>query len=140
MIFFVFFVTMPFVAGQAEEVDEAPRNSGPRRYGDLKNIARQLLTGEDTMGDWKLSANGFEQFWSQIWSYGCHCSSKDSDRPMSEMGVGVPVDHIDTSCRNYKRCQYCVAEKYNGTTPIGECIGEFIRVSLPKVSIWIKNF
>ena len=86
-----------------------------------KNISAILNSCQDGPG-------GFEEYWSQIWSYGCHCFSADSDRPLSEMGVGVPVDHIDTSCRNYKRCQYCVAEKYNGTTPIGECIGEFIRV------------
>ena len=46
------------------------------------------------------------------------------------MGVGVPVDHIDAACRQYKRCQHCVAHQFNGTTPIGECIGEFIRVIL----------
>ena len=54
----------------------------------------------------------------------------NSDRPLSEMGVGVPVDHIDAACRQYKRCQHCVAHQFNGTTPIGECIGEFIRVIL----------
>jgi len=36
----------------------------------------------------------FNTFWSRLWSYGCHCFSADSDRPMSEMGFGIPVDGV----------------------------------------------
>jgi len=118
-------VTTPKVENQEEGLEA--RGSGKveaRRYGDLKNIAEVIFTHP---GHNKMDQFEFNTFWSRLWSYGCHCFSADSDRPMSEMGFGIPVDGVDSACRAYKRCQRCVSQQYNGTTPIGECIGEFVR-------------
>jgi len=37
------------------------------------------------------------------------------------MGTGKPRDELDVACRNYKRCQACVSQKYGS-----ECISELV--------------
>ena len=50
-------------------------NVEPRRYGDLKNIARSLLTSHSVMSGTEMATENFEYFWAQLWTYGCHCFS-----------------------------------------------------------------
>ena len=57
----------------------------------------------------------------KFWTYGCHCLML-SDRPMSQMHYGQPVDKLDTTCKAYKDCQRCVREKHDNN-----CIGEFVK-------------
>ena len=57
----------------------------------------------------------------KFWTYGCHCLML-SDRPMSQMHYGQPVDKLDTTCKAYKDCQRCVREKHSD-----QCIGEFVE-------------
>lgn len=78
-------------------------------------MARELITQAD------MSHAQFDDFWSALWSYGCHCFDKDTDRPMSSMGFGEPVDPLDVACRNYKRCQACAQEKFGD-----QCVTELI--------------
>ena len=79
-------------------------------------MAKSLLTQTD------LTPDSFETFWSRLWSYGCHCFDKDTDRPLSALHHGEPVDRLDSACRNYKRCQACASEQYGEN-----CIGEMIH-------------
>jgi hypothetical protein len=39
----------------------------------------------------------------RFWAYGCNCLIL-GDRPMSEAGLGPPVDDLDASCKKYKEC------------------------------------
>lgn len=57
----------------------------------------------------------------KYWSYGCHCFVI-GDRPMSDMGHGVPIDPLDKVCKKYKECLKCAREEYGE-----ECIGEFVK-------------
>ena len=41
---------------------------------------------------------------------------------MSDMGVGRPIDALDTACKAWKHCQKCAREEYGDM-----CIGEFVR-------------
>merc|ERR1739838_222559 len=91
-------------------------NHTPRRSKDLKEMSKHLLTHSD------LTPDSFETFWSRLWSYGCHCFDADTDRPLSALHHGEPVDRLDSACRNYKRCQACAREKYGEN-----CIGEFVN-------------
>ena len=90
----------------------------PRRSKDLKIIARELMTQN------AMSESQFDDFWSALWSYGCHCFDKDTDRPMSTMGFGAPVDKLDIACRNYKRCQACAKEQHGE-----QCVTEMVQYS-----------
>merc|ERR1712064_148630 len=55
----------------------------------------------------------------KYWAYGCHCLIL-GDRPMSDMGHGLPVDALDTVCKKYKDCLKCARMTH------GEgCVGEF---------------
>jgi len=59
----------------------------------------------------------------KYWTYGCQCLML-GDRPMSEPGVGPPIDALDQVCKQYKDCLRCAREEF------GEmCIGEFQRYS-----------
>lgn len=55
----------------------------------------------------------------KFWNYGCHCLFI-GDRPVPDMGHGVPLDSLDRTCKSYKECQKCVREKFGDT-----CTGEF---------------
>lgn len=86
---------------------------GTRRYADLTAMAKRT---------WRM--NGFvkkEKFDERkYWAYGCHCYLL-GDRPLSEMGRGIPKDSLDSKCKRYKDCQKCAREKFGQT-----CIGEFV--------------
>jgi hypothetical protein len=43
--------------------------------------------------------------------YGCHCLSF-SDRPMSNMGRGAPLDEVDSVCLKYKQCLKCASAEF----------------------------
>lgn len=55
------------------------------------------------------------------WAYGCNCLML-GDRPMSDPGLGPPVDEQDGSCKKYKDCQKCAKQRFGN-----ECIGEFVK-------------
>ena len=89
-------------------------DNGERRYDDLEAIAnkywrKQGLTGKDKFDERK------------YWAYGCNCLIL-GDRPMSDPGMGKPVDELDVVCKAYKDCVKCVQMEYGET-----CIGEFKR-------------
>ena len=56
----------------------------------------------------------------KYWAYGCNCLIL-GDRPMSDPGLGPPVDALDSVCKRYKDCVKCVKQEYGD-----ECIGEFV--------------
>jgi len=55
----------------------------------------------------------------KYWTYGCQCLML-GDRPMSDPGLGPPVDQLDAVCKAYKDCLKCARMEYGE-----ECIGEF---------------
>lgn len=79
---------------------------GARRYDDLAAIARFYMPDFDER---------------KYWAYGCNCLIL-GDRPMSDPGLGKPVDELDVVCKAYKDCVKCVQMEYGET-----CIGEFKR-------------
>ena len=52
--------------------------------------------------------------------YGCHCFTT-SDRPMSDMGKGAPVDKIDSVCLKYKQCLKCAMNEFSES-----CMNELV--------------
>merc|ERR1719361_555851 len=68
---------------------------------------------------WRKKDLGREWDERKFWGYGCHCFMV-GDRPMSEMGHGIPVDELDSGCRAWKDCQMCVRKNHGE-----QCIGEF---------------
>merc|ERR1712037_586089 len=82
-----------------------------RRYVDLKMMAEKY---------WSKNGGGaFDE--RKYWAYGCHCYLL-GDRPMSEMGIGSPVDALDNRCKAYKDCQKCARAKHGN-----DCIGEMVK-------------
>jgi len=77
-----------------------------RRYKDLTAIARHFMPDFDER---------------KYWAYGCNCLIL-GDRPMSDPGLGRPVDRLDNVCKQYKDCQRCVAMKFGD-----DCIGEMVK-------------
>ena len=65
--------------------------------------------------------NAVFEFTTYLIGYGCHCPRATSERPLSEMGHGVPLDALDTVCRAYKECQKC-ARKVHGEACIRELL------------------
>ena len=57
----------------------------------------------------------------KYWSYGCNCLIL-GDRPMSDPGLGRPVDELDSVCKAYKDCLKCARRQYGDM-----CIGEFVK-------------
>lgn len=57
----------------------------------------------------------------KYWTYGCNCLIL-GDRPMSDPGLGAPVDALDRVCKAYKDCLKCARREHDET-----CIGEFVR-------------
>lgn len=102
-----------------EQIDELPvenetqlgRMDQERRYVDLKMMAEKY---------WAKNGGGaFDE--RKYWAYGCHCYLL-GDRPMSEMGLGSPVDALDNRCKAYKDCQKCARAKHGN-----DCIGEMVK-------------
>lgn len=89
-----------------------------RRYKDLKAIAVHYMPDFDER---------------KYWAYGCNCLIL-GDRPMSDPGLGRPVDELDTVCKAYKDCQRCVAMKYGD-----QCIGEMVKYRWKKTGADKKN-
>merc|ERR1712228_499462 len=54
----------------------------------------------------------------RFWAYGCNCLIL-GDRPMSDAGLGPPVDDIDATCKKYKECLKCAAMTYGP-----QCVSE----------------
>ena len=44
------------------------------------------------------------------------------DRPMSDPGLGAPVDELDTTCKRYKDCLKCAMAEFGQN-----CLPEFVR-------------
>jgi len=59
----------------------------------------------------------------KFWTYGCNCLML-GDRPMSDPGLGPPVDALDGTCKQYKDCNKCVQEQFGK-----ECIQESTEYS-----------
>lgn len=57
----------------------------------------------------------------RFWAYGCNCLIL-GDRPMSEAGLGPPVDDLDASCKKYKECLKCAKMEFGD-----QCISEFVK-------------
>jgi hypothetical protein len=112
-------------------------NRGPaeRRSDDLLEMINYYFKAEKNNGgaNIKFDANKY-------WAYGCHCLSM-TDRVLSSMGHGKPVDALDRACRQYKECQKCAFEAHPtdnaGTDGEGRgeygCIGEAVQYSWRKV-------
>ena len=47
------------------------------------------------------------------------------DRPMSDPGLGAPVDELDTTCKRYKDCLKCAMAEFGQN-----CLPEFISYGL----------
>lgn len=90
----------------AQRNDEPQGQLGARRYDDLHKIAKFYMPDFDER---------------KYWAYGCNCLIL-GDRPMSDPGMGKPVDELDVVCKAYKDCVKCVQMEYGET-----CIGEFKR-------------
>jgi len=88
----------------AQRNDEPQGELGARRYDDLHKIAKFYMPDFDER---------------KYWAYGCNCLIL-GDRPMSDPGMGKPVDELDVVCKAYKDCVKCVQMEYGET-----CIGEF---------------
>ena len=74
-----------------ENETQLGRMEQERRYVDLKMMAEKF---------WSKNGGGaFDE--RKYWAYGCHCYLL-GDRPMSEMGIGSPVDALDNRCKAYK--------------------------------------
>merc|ERR1711907_747141 len=77
----------------------------------------------------------------KYWAYGCHCFML-GDRPMAEMGIGKPIDALDSACKAWKECQRCARMKHNRSAshPQGEfeCLGEFTRYNFGLITMTIN--
>jgi len=100
-------------SGGSDRAPGSDAERAERRYIDLKDMAVKLWAKNGMKG----KNNGFDE--RKYWAYGCHCYLL-GDRPMSEMGMGRPVDQMDNKCKAFKDCQKCVREKHGS-----DCIGEF---------------
>jgi len=92
-----------------------PQNGGlglGRRYNDLLKLVKHFTPEFDER---------------KYWAYGCNCLIL-GDRPMSDPGLGRPVDSLDMICKQYKDCQKCVKREYGD-----QCIGEFVKYDWRKV-------
>ena len=50
-----------------------------------------------------------------------------ADRPMSDPGYGLPVDPLDTACKTYRECIWCVNKQFEG----GLCQPEIVAYGAP---------
>ena len=81
-----------------------------RRYADLAEMSKK---------HWRKQGLGRDWDERKFWGYGCHCFMV-GDRPMTQMGSGIPVDGLDSACHAWKDCQMCVRQNHGD-----QCIGEF---------------
>lgn len=98
------------------------------------NLAEYSETGKETGNSIeRLTEKRYQQLTTQMnfynanfdarrfWAYGCNCLIL-GDRPMSDPGLGPPVDALDNSCKQYKDCLKCAAMTYGET-----CKGELVK-------------
>merc|ERR1712157_685803 len=90
----------------AQRNDEPQGELGARRYDDLHKIAKFYMPDFDER---------------KYWAYGCNCLIL-GDRPMSDPGLGRPVDELDSVCKSYKDCLKCARRQFGDM-----CIGEFVK-------------
>ena len=57
----------------------------------------------------------------KYWMYGCNCQLT-GDKPMSQPGLGKPVDELDSVCKTYKDCLKCARRQFGDG-----CLAEFVR-------------
>ena len=50
-----------------------------------------------------------------------------ADRPMSDPGYGLPIDPLDTACKTYRECIWCVNKQFEG----GLCQPEIVAYGAP---------
>ena len=50
-----------------------------------------------------------------------------ADRPMSDPGYGLPIDPLDTACKTYRECIWCVNKSFEG----GLCQPETVAYGAP---------
>ena len=89
---------------------KAPKEGDDRRYFQLEDMAERWF-----------EFNGQKWDDKKYWDYGCHCILL-GDRPLSELGVGAPVDALDRVCKKWKMCQKCTRDRQGD-----HCIGEAVR-------------
>lgn len=65
-------------------------------------------------------------YWG-AYQYGCNCVFSNSDRPMSDPGYGLPIDPLDTACKTYRECIWCVNKSFEG----GLCQPETVAYGAP---------
>jgi len=106
---------------QCNQLMRGKMDTEPSKDIDEREDRRYVDLAEMNYKHWK--KNGAKGEWDErkYWGYGCHCFMV-GDRPMSEMGHGIPVDNLDSSCRQWKECQMCVRENHGD-----DCIGEFVK-------------
>lgn len=71
---------------------------GLRSFGDLRGMV------EFTLGDMQSSWSK-KEFKKRLVNYGCHCFQRD---PRRLVGVGTPLDRLDHTCKELKRCRKCI--------------------------------
>ena len=54
-------------------------------------------------------------------TYGCNCQLL-GDMPLSQPGLGKPVDELDSVCKTYKDCLKCARREFGDG-----CLAEFVR-------------
>jgi len=57
----------------------------------------------------------------KFWAYGCNCLMLN-DRPLSDPGLGAPVDALDATCKHYKDCLQCVRDEHGDS-----CLPEMVK-------------
>merc|ERR1712048_134918 len=99
--------TEPVLSRSTREADDL-ENPATRRYWQLEKMMEFFNPTFDER---------------KYWTYGCNCLML-GDRPMSDPGLGPPVDALDGTCKQYKDCNKCVQEQFGK-----ECIQESTEYS-----------
>jgi hypothetical protein len=104
----MFLATVVSLAGVSAQGRLTPDNAEDqdRRYNQLKAMMTFKNTDFDDL---------------KFWTYGCNCLML-GDRPMSDPGLGPPVDELDKVCKRYKDCLKCAIISHGD-----DCINEFTR-------------
>jgi len=84
----------------------------PRQIGEIRRFS-QL---EEMM---EFYSDDFDS--RKYWTYGCNCFLL-GDRPMSDPGMGQPVDALDGLCKQYKDCLKCARMEHGES-----CLGEMVK-------------
>jgi len=109
-------ISMAILAGAEPVANRSARDvrneeKGEKRYAQLADMMHYFN-------------NDFDE--RKYWTYGCNCLML-GDRPMSDPGLGPPIDGLDGVCKAYKDCNKCTKQKFGA-----ECIGEFIKYKFTK--------